>query len=188
MEEYFDCGIVDLSNRKIISGSIERRIKDFEIQLDSFRDELDWWFNLLTNTSYPDSIRLRKPIVIELYEFSDYMLRVIKQINEAVRIIGGIYKAADRKQPIEYLEKSTQKTIMKWRNNLEPFRNQIAAHRYTMKDEKFLKVGDIMHLFRKISDTKLSEARTELFNCHNKIRTWLAIPANRNHLVLARKE
>jgi hypothetical protein len=188
MEKYFVCGIVDLSKREIISGNIERRIKDFEIHMDSFRDELDWWFTLLANTLYPDSIRLRKPIVIELFEFSDYMIRVIKQINEALRIIQVIYEAAGRKQPIEYLEEPTRQTIMKWRNNLKPYRNQIAVHRYTTKDGKFLKVGDIMRLFRQISDEKLSEAKTELFDCHNKIRAWLVTPANRNHLVLARKK
>src|SRR4030067_1776109 len=178
-----EIGIVNLSDRQIISGNIERRIKDFEIQLDSFRDEIDWWFNLLYNT--PNSIILRKPIVIELYEFSGYMIRVIKQINEVVRIIGEKYKAAGRGKPLEFIERSTKQTIEKWKTNLGPYRNKIASHRYTTKDGKFLKLGDIMHLYGKMYDKTLFKAKTELFDCHNKIRSWFENPINRNHLVLA---
>lgn len=178
-----EIGIVNFSNRQIISGNNERRIKDFGIQLDSFRDEIDWWFNLLSNT--PNSIKLRKPIVIELYEFSDYMIRVIKQINVVVRIIEEKYKAAGRGKPLEFIERSTKQTIEKWKTNLGPYRNKIAAHRYTTKDGKFLKLGDIMHLYGKMSDKTLLKAKTELFDCHDKIRSWLENKKNRNHLILA---
>src|SRR5208282_3715103 len=112
----------------IVRNNIKERIVEFETYMDVFRDEINWWFILLDNTPYPNSIRLKKPIVIEMYEFCGCMIKATKQINQAVKIITKKFEAASRKQPIEYLEKTTQKTLNKWETYLRPFRRQIAAH------------------------------------------------------------
>jgi len=167
-----------------VRKNIKERIVEFETYMDVFRDEINWWFILLDNTPYPNSIRLKKPIVIEMYEFCGCMIKATKQINQAVKIITKKFEAASRKQPIEYLEKTTQKTLNKWETYLRPFRRQIAAHRYTTEKGQFLELVDIMRLYGTMSDERLAEARVELFECHDKIKTWLSTPTNRNHLVL----
>ena len=179
--------IVDLSDMKIINGNIRKRIKDLEIQLNIFHDEIDWWFDLLKNTAYPKSIGLRKPIVIELYEFIYYMRAVTKQIKIAVRIINKIYEGANHKPQMEPLESAIAQTFTKWDNELKLYRNTVAAHRFTTKDGKFLKLSDVMKLFGKISDENLTQAKNELFDCHDKIKSWLANPANRDLMVLVSK-
>ena len=116
------------------------------------------------------------------------MIKTIDQINEAVKIVLEIYKSAGRERPIEYLEKSARKTIVTWRGELKPYRDRIAAHRYITKHGKFLRVGDIMRLYGKVSNEELSKIKTELFDCYNKIKSWLNNPVNRNHLILAREK
>lgn len=165
-------------------NNIKKRIVEFETHMDVFRDEINWWLTLLNNTPYPNSTRLKKPIVIEMYEFCGCMIRAAKQINQAVKIISDKFEAASRKQPIEYLEKATLKTLKKWETYLRPFRKQIAAHRYTTKEGEFLELVDIMRLYGTMADKRLAEARVELFECHDKIKTWLSTTTNRNHLVL----
>ena len=74
MERTFDAGTIDLLKRKIIEGKLDKKIKDLSLQLDNFRQEIDFWFTLLQKNQNPmERFYIRKPLCIELFEYSQYL-------------------------------------------------------------------------------------------------------------------
>ena len=155
--------------------------------MELFREEISWWFEHFENTPNIYSIRIKKPITIEMIEYGIYMRGIIKQINEAAKRVGEIYQSKGRDFSIDYIERSNRKIITKWIDYLTPFRNQIAAHRYTTGNGKFLQLGDVVSLLQGMSIHKISLCKNDLFDCHNNIVSWLNNRVNTNNLILVSK-
>ena len=186
MVKYFDCSIVDMTQKKIISGSPINKIKDYEVQLDQFRKEIDWWFALYRKTSVLHKFKVKKPIVIEMYEFADYLSKVLNQISNAVHVINKIYISKNRVNPINQIEKTTKKTVSNIKKILNPLRNQIVAHRYkTTRSGTFLRMEDLMKLHSDLAIKNLNKCKKDLYDSHDIIMNWLSNKTNRTKLILA---
>lgn len=86
MKKVFDVGVIDTSKRRMVEGNIVKQIKDYHIHLSIFRKEINFWFNLLEQTNNSEKIYFRKPIYIELFEYTKFLKKIKYLINEASNI------------------------------------------------------------------------------------------------------
>jgi hypothetical protein len=186
MKKVFDIGFLDTSKRPMVEGEIVKQIKDYQIHLSIFRQEIDFWFNLLEKTNQFEKRYIRKPICIELFEYAHYMQWLKNDINKVCRKVNKIFNSKGRSSPLTPLERKISKTINNSIKYLRDPRNQFAAHRYTKKKSKeFITVDNVIKILNKISDKKLVGIRDQLFACDELIALW--INSNKNYLILASK-
>ncbi|MCK4295241.1 MAG: hypothetical protein KAX28_01120 [Candidatus Marinimicrobia bacterium] len=178
MERTFDAGTIDLSKRKIVGGTVDKKIKDISLQLNCFRKEIDFWFTLLLKNQNPmERFYIRMPLCIGLFEYSRYLKLIFKLINESCTKINEIFEDKGRESPIILLKRSLKKSINSVINKLKDPRNQLAAHRFTIKKknkEEFIFITDIFSHLNRLSIEDLSRIKEILFNCHDEINSWIA--------------
>lgn len=173
MEKVFDIGALDTTKRHMVEGGIVKQIKDYHTHLSTFRQEIDFWFNLLENTNQIEKRYFRKPICIELFEYANFLKKTRNLINRASNRISQIYENTGRQSQVKILDKSLNKTLDDISEYLRIPRNTFAAHRYTNKKGDFLTIDDVILQINKLSNDNLNEKKHKLYECHNLISSWI---------------
>jgi len=164
---------IDFSIRKLIDGNIENQIKEYLRQLDLFQEEIDYWFKVFNDTgNLKEKNYLRKPICIELFEYSHYLKRLKKLINGSSKEINRIFEKKRKCKPIKLLNQNLEEILKQSINYLNDPRRQFAAHRYTKKNKDFLTINEIVKISSKLSDQKIEEIKNNLYIVHQKIKEW----------------
>ncbi|NQU32382.1 MAG: hypothetical protein HQ521_04040 [Bacteroidetes bacterium] len=173
MNKVFDAGVFDTSMRRMVDGSIEKQIKDYHIHLSIFRKEIDFWFNLLEQPDQIDKRYFRKPICIELFEYSQFLKKIILLIDTTSDRINQIYEKTGRQSLVQTLDISMEKTLNDISEFLREPRNTVAAHRYTFRNGEFLTMDDVISQINKLSDDSLNEKKQKLYEFHDSISFWI---------------
>lgn len=176
---------LDLANRPIVRGKLSGRVKDLALWCGEFYKEIEWWFSIREKTQYPQSLYLRKPICIELYEFANYLCLMYDTINRIVHLVNEKYVEAGLDRPLPFVNLRVKKIANKWLQQLKNPRNIVAAHRYTKKRGKFLTLNDVIKALNLLGWEKLNQAWLDLSKVQNELEAWLSNPINKNHLILA---
>ncbi len=172
-KEYYNKNI-DFSKRKIINGNFRDQIRDWELHLNLFRDELVFWFELLERTKKSQEKNyLKKPICIELYEYCICLKRCKKLLNQNAKCINELHKKVDNSCPVIQLNNGIDTILNKSQEYLREPRSKYAAHRFTHKNKDFLTVDEIIYIIKNISNKKLLIIREDLFKCHDDIINWI---------------
>lgn len=184
-----DTSAYDFVNRPIVGEPLSERVIDLLFWSREFIQEIEWWFSLRDRlqgpTQYPQSLVLRKPICIELYEFANYLCVIHTVINNIVKSVNAMYADAGREIRLPFVSGEVKRTAQGWKNRLSQPRNIIAAHRYTNKQGRFVTLNDIMAALKSLSWKELEKAREELLHAYEELEAWSSNPTNRDHLVLA---
>ena len=177
MTEAFNAGTIDLSKRKIVDGTLDKKIKDMSLQLNFFIKEIDFWFTLLLKNQNPmERFYIRMPLCIELFEYSQYLKLILKLINESGTKINKIFEDKGREPPTILLKRSLRKSINSIINELEDPRNQLAAHRFTTKKKnkkEFIFITDIISYINRLSNENILRIKNTLFDFHDEINSWI---------------
>lgn len=173
---------IDLSKKQIIAGNLVEQIDSFETSLDLFRKEIIWWFSCL-NDDPNHSNYLRKPICIELYEYTNYIQWLKNKLITITNKVNNIYEESGYEHHIKPPQKNISQKLENIKKELHLPRHRVSAHRYTDKSNNFLTVGEIMLLISKISNSRLNDIKKELFDYHDSLIKWIQI--NKPYFILA---
>lgn len=155
-------------------------------ELNSIRKGIDWWFDIFEKNQDPFQRNyLKKPICIELFEYT-YLLKIVrKQISEVIiHKVNQVFKEKNRDSPLPALNRKIKSKLKEISEYLEDPRNQFAAHRYTFDSGKqYIKIKNLINILNKLSKDELINIRNELFIIHDEISDW--INQNENFIPLA---
>ena len=175
-KNYFDAGLIDFSLKKIIEGDVSEQIRGFKTSLEIFRKEIIFWFDLLQSVKTPNRSYLKKPICIELFEYTQYLSKLRGIIRQVILGINSLFAEKNRPAPLSPLPKEILNTLNNIAKYLKNPRNRLAAHRYTLRKDQYLTYSEIIKLLSKLSDEHLIKIKDELFNIHYDLYSW----CNRN--------
>lgn len=186
MTKTYIAGIIDFSERPMVSSDPKKSISDFKIHSDIFQREIGFGLSLLLSSSNPQhKLYLRKPLCIELFEYAHYLRWLKKEINKVCKKVNQLFEKQERSSPLTPLDRNLDRTLNDKIKYLRDPRNKFAAHRYTTGSKEFLTMADMVSIVNKISDVKLIEIKDQLFACSGEMLLWFE--KNKNYLVLAGK-
>lgn len=168
----YNAGIIDLSKRKIIDGNISEQVMGFVISLDVFRKEILFWFSLYDQTNPRLRHHIHKPICIELYEYTQYLIKLESLCQEVFLKVKDNFNKHNRESPLNDLPINWLKGLEGVTQYLKQPRNQLAAHRYTTKRDEFLTANEVIRLNNALSDKKIKKIRDQLFDIHDNLEDW----------------
>lgn len=171
-ENFFNAGLIDFSLKKIIEGDVSEQVRGFRTSLKSFRKEIVFWFDLLKSANTPNRSYLKKPICIELFEYTQYLSKLRGIIQNVIVGMNKLFREKNRPPPLTPLPKEILHTLKDIRKYLNDPRNRLAAHRYTLRTGEFLTYDEIIKLLSKLSDEHLIKIKDELFNIHDVLESW----------------
>lgn len=179
----------DILEEKIIDrDNTTKFLSHTSSMLNSIRKEIDWWFDIFEKTQDPFQRNyLKKPICIELFEYT-YLLKIVrKQIAEVIIYkVNHVFKEKNRDSPLSTLNRNITSKLEKISKYLQEPRNQFAAHRFTDDSGKqYITINKLIKILNKLSKDELINIRNELFIIHDIIEEW--IKNNKRYIILANK-
>ncbi len=178
---------VDIFKKKIIDRkNAEKFLSKSKLILNLFYEEIIYLYDILEKTKVINRFYIKKPICIELYEYTNFLNVVRTKItNEIIPIVNEVFTKNNRQSPVGSFDINIKKELKIIHNMLKDPRNKVVAHRYTNKDGQYITIDELIRYLNKLTGKNLQDIKGKLFSIHDIIEEWII--NNNRYIILANK-